>query len=147
MPGLPRSPISLKKKAAFTVSRVSIGDDRLVYVMVADRKFEYPKGRSRIVYIGTTQNGVFRVSSSIAERSEDILLERGVESFEVRVVTCHPRQGVKMWFKLEHALLVAFRERHGESPLCNAETAGKSAGNVFDYFSRQRVMRILEDLA
>lgn len=147
MPRIPRSPVSLKKKPAFTVSRVSIGDDRLVYVMVADQKMKYANGRSRIVYIGTTRNGVFRLTSSIAERAEDILLEHGVESFDVRVVTCHPRQGVKMWHRLEQAMLVVFREQYGESPLCNNDNAGKNAGRVFDFFARARIERILEDLA
>jgi len=147
MPNVKRSPISLKKKPAFSVSRVSIGDDRLVYVMVADKKFKYPNERSRIVYIGTTKNGVFRVTNSIAERAEDILLEHGVESFDVRIVTCHARQRVKMWHRLEQAMLVIFREINGASPLCNADTAGVNEGNVFDLFSRARVRRILEDLA
>lgn len=147
MPAKPRSTISLKRQPAFTVSRVSIGDDRLVYVMVAIRKIEYESGRSRVVYVGTTRNGVFRITSSIAERAEDILLEEGVESFDVRVVTCRPRQGVKMWHKLEQAMLVVFREQYGESPLCNNDSAGKNEGNVFEFFSRARIARILEDLA
>jgi hypothetical protein len=52
-----------------------------------------------------------------------------------------------MWFKLEHALLVAFRELYGSAPRCNNPNAGKKAGTVFNYFARSRVKRVLEDLA
>lgn len=142
-----RSSISLKRDTAFDVSRVSVGDDRLVYLMIADKKFDYKKGRSEVVYIGTTKNGVFRMTSSIAERANKILKLHGVQNFSVRVVTCHRRQHVKMWFKLEHAFLVAFREVYGSPPHCNDPTDGKNAGTVFNLFSRQRIKRILEDLA
>ncbi|SRR6266404_4224663 len=142
-----RSSVSLKRKPGFTVTRISVGDDRLAYAMVADKKYEYEKGRSRIVYIGTTERGIFRVTSSIAERANDILRLPGFECFEVRIITCHRRKHIKMWFKLEHALIVAFRELYGSPPRCNNPNAGKSAGTVFNYFSRKRVKRILEDLA
>ena len=142
-----RSNISLKREAAFTVTRVSIGSDRLVYAMVADKKFDYSNGRSRVVYIGTTKNGIFRLTSSVAERANKILALHGVESFEVRIITCHRRKHVKMWFRLEHAFLVAFREIYGEPPWCNDPTDGKNAGNVFDLFAIGRVKRVLEDLA
>jgi hypothetical protein len=36
-----------------------------------------------------------------------------------------------MWFKLEHALLVEFRQLYGASPKCNNPNAGKAEGTVF----------------
>lgn len=147
MPAKRRANISLKKDTAFKVTRVSVGDDRLVYVMVACKKLNYSKGRSRIAYIGTTKNGIFRVSGSVAERADHILRLHGVESFEVRIITCHRRKHVKMWYRLERALLVVFRELYGEPPRCNGQTHGKNAGTVFDLFARARVKRVLEDLA
>ena len=147
MPAKRRSHINLRRKVGFTVTRVSVGDDRLAYAMVADKKYVYPDGRSRVVYIGTTERGIFRVTSSIAERANEILRLPGFESFDVRVISCHRRKHIKMWFKLEHALLVGFREIYGSSPRCNNQNAGKRAGTVFNYFSRKRIKRVLEDLA
>jgi hypothetical protein len=108
--------VSLKRKAAMTVTRVVVGEEKLVYVIVADKKMEYSTGRSRVVYIGTTKNGVARVAQSAANWTDKVLGQRGVEAFEVRIVTCRPRQRVKSWIKLERALLLAFRERYGEVP-------------------------------
>ena len=90
------------------VTRISIGDKRLAYAKVADKKLTYPRGRTRVAYIGTTQNGIFRLTSSVAERAQKILGLHGVESFESRVITCPRRKHVKTWFKLEHALLVRY---------------------------------------
>lgn len=129
------------------VTRVSIGDDRLVYAMVADKKLSYPRGRSRVAYIGTTKNGIFRITSSVAERANTILKMPGVESFEIRIITCHRRKHVKMWYRLEQACLVMFRDICGAPPKCNSQNAGKNAGTVFDFFARSRVRRVLEDLA
>jgi hypothetical protein len=129
------------------VTRVSVGDDRLVYAMVADKKLKYPAGRSRVAYIGTTKKGIFRITSSIAERANSILKRHGVESFEVRIITCHRRKHVKMWYRLEHAFLLAFRGTYGAPPKCNDPTDGKTAGTVFNLFSTARIKRILEDLA
>jgi hypothetical protein len=129
------------------VTRISVGDDRLAYAMIADKKFNYPKGRSALAYIGTTKKGIFRMTSSIAERANEILRLHGVQSFTVRIITCNRRKHVKMWFKLEHALLVAFRELYGAPPRANDQTDGKNAGTVFNYFSRRRIKRVLEDLA
>jgi hypothetical protein len=147
MPAKRRSHVSLKRKSGFTVTRVSIGDDRLAYAMIADKKFTYPNGRSSVAYIGTTQKGIFRMTKSIAERANAILRLHGVESFQVRIITCNRRRHVKMWFKLEHALIVAFRELYGSPPHANDQTDGKNAGTVFNYFSRTRIKRVLEDLA
>src|SRR5207247_9671411 len=42
------------------------GHKKLVYVILTDRKYRYPKGRSRVVYVGTTKNGFDRVAQSAA---------------------------------------------------------------------------------
>ncbi len=147
MPAKRRANISLKKHPAFNVTRVGVGDDRFVYVMVADKKLNYSKGRSRIAYIGTIKKSIFRVLGSVAERADQILRSHGVESFVVRVITFHRRKRVKMWYRLERALLVFFRELYVEPPRCNDQTDGKNAGTVFDLFAHARVKRVLEDLA
>jgi hypothetical protein len=53
-----RLSISLKRGAVMIVDRLSIGDLKLAYVIVADKKVKYASGRARIAYIGTTKNGI-----------------------------------------------------------------------------------------
>jgi hypothetical protein len=110
---MPRLRVSLKRYAALEVDRVSIGNLKLVYVICADRKMSYKNGRSRIVYIGTTKTGIDRLAQSAAYRSDEVLGLRGVSSFQVRVVTCTPRQRIKSWRKLERAMILGFRDIYG----------------------------------
>jgi hypothetical protein len=138
--------VSLQRKEALTVTRVAAGKDKLVYVIVADKKIDYPQERTRVVYIGTTKNGVERVAQSAANKTDEVLSLHGVESFTVRIITCRPRQRVKTWIKLERALLLAFRERYGSVPKCNIQGKGISEKDEFDYFTKSRLNRILEDL-
>jgi hypothetical protein len=120
---------------------------KLVYIICANKKVQYEKGKTPVVYIGTTKTGISRVAQSAADRSEDILSQHGINSFDVRIVTCGGRQRVKTWHKLERALLLTFRQKYGEVPLCN--TVGKNfvEGAEFDLFSRKRVTDILDNLA
>ena len=142
-----RLPITLRRREAMRVTRVSVRHDKLVYIIVADKKLQYPKGRSKVAYIGTTKNGVSRVAESAAYRTSKILKLRGVEEFCVRIVACRPRKHVKTWMQLERALLVTFRGMYGQVPICNSHGKSMSERSVFDYFARSRVRRVLEDLA
>jgi hypothetical protein len=145
---LKRLTLSLKREEALRASRVSVGDQKLVYLLVTDKRLNYSKGRSRIAYIGTTKNGVNRIAQSVAARAPDILRLHGVHTFHARVVTCRPRQRVKTWLKLERALILAFRDHFGEVPKCNSHGKKISHADEFDrYFSRSRVSRIIDDLS
>lgn len=128
------------------VTRVSTGSQKLVYIIVGDKKVKYENGRSKIVYIGTTRNGISRISGSVAARAPDVLSMHGVKKFHVRVLTCPPRRRVKTWVKLERALLLAFRELHGEVPKCNVHGKGIKEIDEFDYYARSRIRQILEDI-
>src|SRR4051794_1150187 len=97
-----RASVSLLRESALSATRISVGKDRLVYVLIADVKHRYTKGRSRIVYIGTTKLGLSRVAASVAGRAEQVF-NRGIRTFDARILTCRPRQRVKMWLKLERA--------------------------------------------
>jgi hypothetical protein len=97
-----------------------IGKNRLVYLLIADKRLKYKDGKSRIAYIGTTEKGVERIAQSVAFRADAILRLRGVRSFHARIVTCGPRQCVETWKKLERALILRFRERFGAVPKCNS---------------------------
>lgn len=142
-----RLTVSLKKKPAMQVGRVSVGKKKLVYAIIACRPQKYPWGRSRVVYIGTTKKGVDRIAQSAAARAKAVLSLHGVRDFVVRIVTCAPRPNVKTWVKLERALLLTFRNKYGKLPVCN--TVGKriKQRDDFYYFKRERLEDILEALA
>lgn len=139
--------VSLKPKSALTMRRVALDHERLVYVICADRKLKYESGYSQIAYIGTTRNGISRVAASAAYRSWDVLWSRGVHSLDVRIVTCRPRQGFKSWVKLERALILAFREKFGEPPMCNVQGRAMKLGDEFERFSLRRLSRIIDTLS
>src|SRR5262245_43612878 len=132
---LRRLSLSLRRDEALTATRVSVGNQKLVYVLVADKRLRSGKIKSRIAYIGTTRRGVGRVAGSVAHRANDILSLRGVRRFHARVVTCPPRQRVSTWLKLERALLLAFKSKFGMVPLCNSHGKGMRERDEFRYFS------------
>lgn len=142
-----RLTVSLKRQPALTATRVSVGKNKLVYVLVCDKKLEYLEGRSRIAYIGTTKKGIDRISRSVAIRADDILALRGVREFQARIITCTPRQRVKSWEKLESGMLLTFRDMYGEAPVCNSHGKRIQETDEFEYFRPHRLRRILEDLA
>lgn len=142
-----RASVSLKREPALVARRIILHKDKLVYVLVANKKFDYEKGRSSIVYIGTTKKGGARIAQSVAFRSKEILELRGVTEFEARIITCKPRQRVKMWHKLERALLLSFKEKFGEVPQCNIQGKNIEEVDEFNYFTKSRLKRILEDLS
>ena len=72
---------------AVVVHRAAFKNKKLVYVGRANRRYRYPWGRSRIVYIGTTGNGASHVASSAAKKGEDLLFEHGIKEVEFSVVT------------------------------------------------------------
>jgi hypothetical protein len=141
-----RIKLSLKRDHALEATRVSIGKSKLVYVLIADKRLKYPKGKSRIAYIGTTKKGAARIAQSVAGRAEAILGLRGVRSFHARVITCRPRRNVKTWMKLERALLVVFKENFGSVPECNSHGSKMKERDVFRIFSRGGVTAVIEEL-
>ena len=142
-----RLQLSLKRGEAMRVTPVAVGKDKLVYILVADKKLKYPDGRSRIAYIGTTQKGISRIARSIAIRADDILSLHGVREFHARVVTCPPRQNVRTWHKLERALLIEFREMYGDVPHCNTQGNKMKETDEFEYFRLRAVRRVIDDLS
>lgn len=142
-----RLTVSLERDEAISVSRVPIGKNKLVYILVCDKKLQYPQGRSRIAYIGTTKKGLSRISQSVATRAESILSLKGVREFHARIVTCRARQHVKTWHKLERALLLVFRDLFGSVPVCNSHGKKMKHLDEFDYFSRDRLKTVIEDLS
>lgn len=138
--------VSLKPGHAMQVTRVLIGKKRLVYVILVPKTLKYRFGRSKIAYIGTTKKGGARIAQSIAARADDILSRYGVREFTVRIVTCQPWQAVKTWQELERALLLAFREKYGSLPKCNKQGKHIKEQDVFKYFNRDRLRKVLMSL-
>jgi len=124
--------------------------DELVYVHLASKKWKYRDGRdgkSRIVYIGTTEKGKDRVAESVAERAPHILKLHGVKTFDVRIITCKGLQNVKTWKELETALLIAFRSMYGTVPECNKQ--GKNLPHddeCWKYFAKAKIDRVIKEL-
>jgi hypothetical protein len=146
-PKIRRAAVSLKRDSALSAKQVLSDKEKLVYILVADKKLKYPSGRSRIAYIGTTKKGGSRVAQSVATRAPAIFRLHGVRGFDARIVTCKPRQRVRMWRKLERALLLAFREEFGLVPKCNIQGKGTVEKDEFQYFARPRIKRIIEDVS
>ncbi len=142
-----RLKLSLHRESALTASRVMIGTEKLVYVLVADKRIKYAKGKSKIAYIGTTRNGGARIAGSVATRAPDILTTSGVHSFQARVITCRPRQRVRTWLKLERALLIEFKRRFGQVPKCNTHGSRMRQTDELDYFHPAGIQEIVEDLS
>lgn len=141
-----RLKLSLKRDDALRATRVSVGKNKLAYVLVADKRLKYKKGKSRVAYIGTTSKGVARVAQSVAFRADSILSLHGVRAFHARVITCRPRRNVRSWIKLERALLLVFREMFGEVPQCNSHGKKMRVTDEFRYFSHRGVKSVLEEL-
>lgn len=138
--------VSLKRGSAMTVNRVAIGNDKLVYVICADKMINYRWGKSPVAYIGTTERGVNRIAASAAYRASEVLAMHGVKSFDVRIVTCRPKQGMKSWKVLERALLLCFREKFGDIPKCNNQGENIREGREFIVFSKDRIKQIISDI-
>lgn len=125
------------------ISRAALHERRLVYVACANKLFRYERGRSRIVYIGTTKNGIDRIAASAARTAKRFLNHHGVKSLECFVVTCRRRPGVCTWKKLERSLLLAFKDVFGQVPVGN--TQGKNAfwDDELSYFKLKRLRAVV----
>ncbi len=142
-----RLKVALKRDEALRATRVTIGKNKLVYILIADKRLKYKTGKSRIAYIGTTRKGVARIAQSVAARADDILSLHGVRTFHARIATCKPRQNVATWKKLERALLLTFRERFGEVPKCNSHGKRMKVTDEFRYFGTKGVANVIDELS
>lgn len=109
----------LSDPPAVTVNPSVTWHGNLVYFIASDSLIRYPIRKSRILYIGTTNQGSTRVFSSIAAHVGEAFRIRNVRKLTVHCVSCKRVRNVKTWRKLERACLLAFRERHGSVPKLN----------------------------
>lgn len=124
-----------------TLGRAALGADRLVYVLTVNKPVKYPRGRSRIVYIGTTKRGARRVASSVAHRAGALLERSGLTTVDAYLLTYTGRPGARsMWAKLERALLFMFKYEYGDIPLANKVGRNIWPGKEFRYFTRRALL-------
>jgi hypothetical protein len=137
--------VSLKSKEILSVNRIKLDNERLVYVLIANKKYAYRYRKSSIAYIGTTKKGLTRIAGSAAAHAENIL-GHGVTNVAARVITCKPRRRVKTWRKLERALILEFRAMHGDIPRQNIHGKNFKAIDEFEYFNQNAIRNIIEKL-
>lgn len=134
--------LSLSRTPVMTLGRAALGADRLVYILAANRPVKYPRGRSRIVYIGTTKRGARRVASSVAHRAEGLFEGRGMRTVNAHLLTYTRRSGAqKLWLKLERALLFMFKYEYGTIPLLNRMGRHFWPGKEFAHFSKKTLLK------
>ena len=141
-----KSVIARSRGEVLTIWRPALARQKLVYILVADKSQKYRYGRSRIVYIGTTEKGASRIASSAAFRGEQAFINlRGVKEIQAHVIGCRPRQGVEIWKKLEIAAILAFRQEYGDIPKLNKIGKRRKIGDAFAYFNDDKLVTILKD--
>ena len=139
--------ISLRPKPVLTVTRSSLKEEKVIYILVCNKKRRYRKGSSKVVYIGRTEKGIARIAKSAAYRADKIFGRHGVTKFEARVVTLKERRGEEYRKKLERAFLLAFKGLHGELPKCNQQGKRKRTTDEFTkYFNKGELQHILKKL-
>lgn len=138
--------VMVKWPPAITVTRLAGAPQKLCYVVTANKIVAYSTGRSKVVYIGATDEGLSRLVTTVAGRTEEILAQHDLTHFDAHVITCKSVPRIETWRKLERALLLTFRDLYGSSPLCNRHGAGIQEDDEFAYFTRERIRNVLEDL-
>lgn len=127
-----------------SITRRAFREKKLVYLACASKKLGYPWGKSRIVYIGTTEVGAGRIASSAAWKGADLVLAFGVKRLDFHVVICRRMQNVESWKKLEKALIIKFRERFGAVPRANRRGKLMRWGDEKNYFADKRLEQVIE---
>jgi hypothetical protein len=135
--------IKVGRRPAVVITRAALQHDRLVYLALTNHPFRYQYGRSRIAYIGTTKRGARRIAASAASKADQMLALHGVKELRFYVVSCRSRQGVRTWHRLERALLLTFREMHGEIPHCNRQGKRMKWRDELEYFTLKRLRAVL----
>ena len=136
--------VQTTKKPAVTITRTATKASELVYIAVANKAIKYPKGKSRIVYIGTTKNGAERIAASAAAKANQMLGLHGVKHLELFVVTNSFMAKVKTWHKPERGLILSFKDQYGEPPKCNIVGKKMRWTDEFQYFTKARLKGVID---
>ena len=136
--------IKLNRKPVITIARRGIRERCLVYVACANKTIRYRYGRSPVVYIGTTRNGIRRIAESAASTAKKILDHHGIRQLEFYVVSCTSRRRLASWKKLERALLLTFRSDYGDVPCLNTQGKNIRSHGEERFFSGNRLRSIIQ---
>jgi hypothetical protein len=124
--------------------------NRLVYLLISNKPIRYRKGRSRIAYVGTTSKGIRRIAQSAAYRITQAFDKfRGSTRFDAHVVWTTTKRGpqtkkaAKIWKLLESAIIIRFRQIHGEAPKLNVHGKKLKPKNEFDVFRRVAIDNLI----
>jgi hypothetical protein len=138
--------LSLSRKPVMTLERSALKGDRVVYLLAANKPIKYPRGRSRIVYIGTTRRGVRRVASSVAHHAERVMARPGIRAVHAHLLRYTRRAGPwRAWMKLERAILFMFQYEYGGIPILNKVGLNFWPGEEFKYFSRKTLVKRIRE--
>lgn len=133
---------------ALTVHRPVIKQDRIVYMATANRSQRYPHGSSKIVYIGTTRNGIDRVAGSAAKQARKLLQGWGLRELTFHRLYCPRRQRLSTWKVLEAGLLSRFEAEYGGLPKGNTNHPSDSrVALAKKCFRVQRLTSLIESLS
>ncbi len=135
--------IKFRLEPVISITRRAFEKKKLVYLARANRRLKYPWGKSRIVYIGTTEVGAGRIASSAVWKGADLLFDRGVKHLDLHVVACRRIQNVESWKKLEKALLIKFRERFGAVPRANTRGKFMHWDDEKNYFADKKLEEVI----
>jgi len=138
--------VKYRRTPALILNRVAFRDQKLTYIGRANKKIPYSYGKSRIAYIGTTQNGAGRIASSAVWKGADLLAEHGIKHLEFFVVVCGRLQAVETWKKLERALIIRFREIYGSPPKANSTGNKMRWRDERKYFTYKKLDKIIDQL-
>lgn len=136
--------VQTSSKPAVTITRTATRAKELVYIAVANKAIKYLHGSSRIVYIGTTQNGADRIAASAAAKAKQLLGLHGVKQLEFFVVTNTSMASVKTWHKLERGLILSFKDTYGEPPKCNIVGRNMQWRDELEYFTISRLAGVIK---
>lgn len=110
------------KTIALIINRPATEESDFVYIAVANKLIEYPSGaKSKIVYIGQTKKGAFRLATSAATRAYKLLFSHGISSLTYYILVPKGHQGTSSWKLLETALLSEFKSMYGAVPKANIQ--------------------------
>lgn len=139
--------ISYSEIPTLIITRHRVDATQLCYVGRVNKTVRYPLGKSAIVYIGTTRNGLFRIANSAAWKAESLLGHYGITTVSYSVIECGKRRNTLTWRLLERALIIRFRERFGSVPLGNDQFKNANRGKEFDHFSQARLDAAIDSLS
>jgi hypothetical protein len=140
-----RLKIRTRPKPVMNVSRAILRNRKGIYLLLGPKPTRYPRGRSRIWYIGRTKRGADRIAASAANKASEILQARGVRRMDVHAVSCTRKKGMKGWEHLERAFIALFKERYGRIPTCNRTGSSfRFSDKLHHLFARRAIERVLE---